>query len=338
MSAVAIRAADVSKHFGKVIALDRATFEVPRGIVFGFLGPNGAGKTTVIRLLLGLLRLDAGEATVLGYDVRTQNDSIRERTGALLEHDGLYKRLTAEQNLDFAGRIWRIPRSDRRRRIQELLTRLGLWDRRRDPVAEWSRGMTQKLAVARALLHRPELVFLDEPTAGLDPVAAAALRDDLEHLATDEGVTVFLTTHNLAEAERLCALIGIINKGRVVALGTPGELRDAVGSASVIIRGPTITPAHVAMLNTRSGVVSLTLIEGGVQLVLAPNAAIASIVRALIEHGADIEEVRRERPTLERTFLDLVADDGATGPAGPAEAAGATGTARAAGTSGTSPR
>jgi ABC-2 type transport system ATP-binding protein len=310
MTGVAIRAVAVSKQFGKVKALDHAAFEVPRGVVFGFLGPNGAGKTTVIRSLLGLLQLDGGDAAVLGFDVRTQSDSIRERTGALLEHDGLYKRLTAEQNLDFAGRVWRIPRAERRRRIQALLTRLGLWERRRDPVAEWSRGMTQKLAVARALLHRPELVFLDEPTAGLDPVAAAALRDDLEHLATEEGVTVFLTTHNLAEAERLCALIGIINKGRVVALGTPAELRDMVGSATVVIRGP-LSQAHVAMLNTRSGVTSLTIIEGGVQLTLAPTATIAPIVRSLVEHGADIEEVRREVPTLERIFLNLVADDGA---------------------------
>lgn len=315
MTGVAIRATDIAKQFGKVTALDHATFEVPRGIVFGFLGPNGAGKTTVIRTLLGLLRLDGGEGSVLGFDVATQSDSIRERTGALLEHDGLYKRLTAEQNLDFWGRVWRIPRAERRRRMETLLTRLGLWERRKDAVAEWSRGMKQKLAVARTLLHRPELVFLDEPTAGLDPVAAAALRDDLEHLASEEGVTVFLTTHNLAEAERLCARIGIINKGRVVALGTPAELRDAVGTPSIIIRGPSITPAHVAMLRTRAGIVNLTLLEDGVQLVLAPNATVTPLVRALIEHGAEIEEVRRERPTLERTFLDLIADDGQAGTA-----------------------
>ncbi|MGH7696790.1 MAG: ATP-binding cassette domain-containing protein [Gemmatimonadaceae bacterium] len=315
MTGVAIRATDIAKRFGKITALDHATFEVPRGIVFGFLGPNGAGKTTVIRTLLGLLRLDGGEAQVLGFDVASQSDSIRERTGALLEHDGLYKRLTAEQNLDFWGRVWRISRAERRRRMETLLTRLGLWERRKDAVAEWSRGMKQKLAVARTLLHRPELVFLDEPTAGLDPVAAAALRDDLEHLASEEGVTVFLTTHNLAEAERLCDRIGIINKGRVVALGTPAELRDAVGTASIIIRGPSITPAHVAMLRTRAGIVNLTLLENGVQLVLAPNATVTPLVRALIEHGAEIEEVRRERPTLERTFLDLIADDGQAGAA-----------------------
>ena len=306
---VAIRATDIAKNFGKVTALERATFEVPRGIVFGFLGPNGAGKTTVIRTLLGLLQLDGGEASVLGYDVSTRGDDIRQRTGALLEHDGLYKRLTAEQNLDFAGRVWRLPRNERRSRIESLLRRLGLWERRHDPVAEWSRGMTQKLAVARALLHRPELVFLDEPTAGLDPVAAAALRDDLQHLATEEGVTVFLTTHNLTEAEQLCERIAIINRGRVVALGTPGELRDAVAEPSIIIRGPAITESHVAMLRTRAGITGLTLIPNGVQIVLAPNARISTIIRALIEHGAEIEEVRRDRPTLERTFLELVADE-----------------------------
>ncbi|MEW5916863.1 MAG: ABC transporter ATP-binding protein [Gemmatimonadota bacterium] len=309
MSGIAIRAAGIRKTFGKVTALDGAAFEVPRGVIFGFLGPNGAGKTTVIRALLGLVRLDDGEASVLGFDVATQGDSIRERTGALLEHDGLYKRLTAEQNLDFAGRVWRLPRAERRNRIETLLTRLGLWERRTDPVAEWSRGMTQKLAVARALLHRPELVFLDEPTAGLDPVAAAALRDDLERLTAEEGVTVFLTTHNLGEAERLCAQIGIINKGRVVALGTPDQLRDAMAVNSVVIRGPNIAPSHIEMLSRRTGVTGVTIIESGVQLVLAPNAEIAPIVRALVQHGADIDEVRRVIPTLERTFLDLVSDD-----------------------------
>lgn len=309
MTGIAIRAAAIHKKFGKVTALDGAAFEVPRGIIFGFLGPNGAGKTTVIRTLLGLVKLDGGEASVLGFDVSSDSADIRARTGALLEHDGLYKRLTAEQNLDFAGRVWKLSRVERRARIETLLTRLGLWERRKDPVAEWSRGMTQKLAVARALLHRPELVFLDEPTAGLDPVAAAALRDDLERLAAEEGVTVFLTTHNLSEAERLCAQIGIINRGRVVALGTPAELRDAMATNSVVIRGPNISPSHIEMLNRRTGVTNLTIVEGGVQLVLAPNAEIAAIVRALVQHGADIDEVRRVVPSLERIFLDLVSED-----------------------------
>jgi ABC-2 type transport system ATP-binding protein len=146
---------------------------------------------------------------------------------ALLENHG-HERLTAEQNLDFAGRIWRMSSGERQARIRELLEQFGLWDRRREPAGKWSRGMKQKLAVARAVFHRPPLVFLDEPTAGLDPVASAALREDLASLAAGHGVTIFLTTHNLVEAERLCDLVGVIRRGRLAALGPPSSLRPTI--------------------------------------------------------------------------------------------------------------
>ena len=184
------------------------------GIVFGFLGPNGAGKTTTIHLLLGLLEPTQGQASVLGFDTRTQADDIRARIGALLEFAGLYERMTAEDNLDFYGRIYHMPAPERRARIKELLIHLDLWDRRKDQVGKWSRGMKQKLAVARALFHHPPLIFLDEPTAGFDPVAAAALRNDLASLVARKGVTVFLTTHNLTEAEKLCAQVSINSPGQ----------------------------------------------------------------------------------------------------------------------------
>ena len=193
----AIRSSGLTRDFGALRAVDSLSIEVPAGIVFGFLGPNGSGKTTTIRLLLGLLEPSAGRAEVLGHDVAREAAAIREKSGALLEHPGLYERMSAEDNLDFYGRVWRMPATSRRARIQELMTHLGLWDRRRELVGKWSRGMKQKLAVARTLLHRPALVFLDEPTAGLDPVAAAALRDDLSRIVAAEGATVFLTTHNL---------------------------------------------------------------------------------------------------------------------------------------------
>jgi len=165
----AIRAEKLTRVFGAVRALDGLDLEVPPGIVFGFLGPNGAGKTTTIRLLLGLLEPSGGRAAVLGLDTRSGADGIRDRSGALLEHHGLYERLSAEDNLAFYARAWRLSGDARRRRIRELLESLGLWERRAEPVGRWSRGMKQKLAVARALLHRPSLLFLDEPTAGLDP-------------------------------------------------------------------------------------------------------------------------------------------------------------------------
>src|ERR1700730_700544 len=192
----------LSRSFGTVKALDDLSLEVPAGIVFGFLGPNGAGKTTTIHLLLGLLEPTQGQARVLGFDTRTQANAIRARSGALLEFAGLYERMSAQDNLDLYGRIYRMPAPARQARIQELLTHLDLWERRKDQVGKWSRGMKQKLAVARALLHHPPLIFLDEPTAGFDPVAAATLHNDLANLVAREGVTVFLTTHNLTEKQK----------------------------------------------------------------------------------------------------------------------------------------
>src|SRR5215467_13411015 len=182
MSEAAIRTTGLTRAFGNVRAVDALTLEVPSGIIFGFLGANGAGKTTSINLLLGLLEPTAGRAEVLGFDTRRQGSAIRERTGALLEYSGLYERLSAEDNLDFYGRVWHLSTAERQERIKQLLTHVGLYERRHERVGTWSRGMKQKLAITRVLLHRPALIFLDEPTAGLDPVAAAGLRDDLERL------------------------------------------------------------------------------------------------------------------------------------------------------------
>ena len=176
----AIQTNQLSRSFGTLKAVDRLTLDVPRGTVFGFLGPNGSGKTTTIRLLLGLLDADIGQAQVLGFDIHKQADEVRARSGALLEHHGLYERLSAADNLDYYGRIWHMTKMEREARIRELLEPLGLYERCNEPIGRWSRGMKQKLAVARTLMHHPELVFLDEPTAGLDPVASAALREDLE--------------------------------------------------------------------------------------------------------------------------------------------------------------
>ncbi len=215
----------LSRSFGTITAIDDLSMDVPSGIVFGFLGPNGAGKTTTIHLLLGLLEPTQGSARVMGFDTRSQAHEIRTRCGALLEFSGLYERMSAEDNLDLFGRIYHMPLPERKARIKELLTHLDLWDRRKEKVGKWSRGMKQKLAVARALFHRPPLIFLDEPTAGFDPLAAAALHADLTSLVTHEGVTVFLNTHNLAEAEKLCAQVGVIREGKLLTIGNPDTLR-----------------------------------------------------------------------------------------------------------------
>lgn len=304
----AIVAEGLVRDFGRIRALDHLSLEVPAGIVFGFLGPNGAGKTTAIRAFLGLVELTAGSARVLGFDTRRESDRIRERSGALLEHNGIYERLTAAQNLDLAGRIWHLSASERQARTKELLTQFGLWDRRHEPAGKWSRGMKQKLAVARAVFHRPPLVFLDEPTAGLDPVASAALREDLASLAAGQGVTVFLTTHNLVEAERLCDLVGVIRRGKLAALGPPEALRP--GASSVVrVSAHGLGDAHLAAVRAIEGVADATLADGALQVRLQPGGSAAPVVAVLVGLGAGIEEVRRDRLSLEEAFLELVTDD-----------------------------
>jgi ABC-2 type transport system ATP-binding protein len=309
MTKYAIKTENLGRNFGSIRALDDLSIEVPTGSVFGFLGPNGAGKTTTIRILLGLLEPTQGRAQVVGFDTVRQADEIRTRSGALLEHNGLYERLSAENNLEFYGRIWRIPASERQARIRELLTNLDLWERRKEPVSNWSRGMKQKLAMARALFHRPTLLFLDEPTAGLDPSAAARLRDDLEKLVEIEGVTVFLNTHNLAEAERLCQQIGIIRRGKLVANGSPSELRARAGVPHLEIRGVGFTSDAIQELRRRKEVVSAELHNNSLTIQLREAGETAPLVSILVRSGVQVEEVIKAQSSLEEVFLSLVNED-----------------------------
>jgi ABC-2 type transport system ATP-binding protein len=306
MTTYAIKTENLGRNFGSIRALDDLSIEVPTGSVFGFLGPNGAGKTTTIRLLLGLLEPTQGGAQVVGFDTVRQADEIRTRSGALLEHNGLYERLSAENNLEFYGRVWRIPASERQARIRELLTNLDLWERRKEPVSNWSRGMKQKLAMARALFHRPSLLFLDEPTAGLDPSAAARLRDDLEKLVEIEGVTVFLNTHNLAEAERLCQQIGIIRDGKLMANGSPSELRARAGNPHLEIRGVGFTSDAIQELRRRKEVVSAKLHNNSLTIQLREAGETAPLVSILVRSGVQVEEVIKAQSSLEEVFLSLV--------------------------------
>ncbi len=309
MTELAIRTEQLTRDFATVRAVADLTLAVPAGTIFGFLGPNGAGKTTTIRLLLGLLEPTSGRAEVMGLDTRTQADKIRERTGALLEPAGLYERLSVEDNLEFYGRIWRLPASERQARIRELLTHLGLWERRKEITGTWSRGMQQKLAVARALLHRPALIFLDEPTAGLDPLAAAALRDDLAALAAREGVTVFLTTHNLAEAEKLCSQVSIIRQGKLLAAGPPHELRAQAGGPRVTISGRGFDEQVLAQLRAQPAVAAARLEHGQLLLELKQATDIAPLVSLIVSAGVAVEEVSKSQANLEEVFLSLVQEE-----------------------------
>ena len=303
---LAIHTEGLSRRFDGVTALDDLDLEVPIGSIFGFLGPNGAGKTTTIRLLLGLLEPSAGSGTVLGRDIRSRAPEIREQVGVLLENDGLYERLTARQNLDFFARVARLPRGDRDSRIRALLEEIDLWDRRDDPVADFSRGMKQKLALARAFLHRPSLLFLDEPTAGLDTPTAVGLRSELVSLAREEGVTVFLTTHNLLEAERVCDRVAVIRQGRLLAEGTPEAIRGGE-KRKLALTATGIRPGLVArLMNTEEVTGAHVDPEGRLVLDLAEGAATSSLIRMLVENDVEVSEARILAASLEETFLALV--------------------------------
>lgn len=302
----AIQTQHLTRSFGGLKAVDDISLEVPLGTVFGYLGPNGSGKTTTIRLLLGLLEPSAGQAQVLGLDIARQADAVRAASGALLEHTGLYERLSAEDNLDFYGRVWRMPAAQRQARIQELLEGIGLWKRRREPVGAWSRGMKQKLAVARTLLHNPRLIFLDEPTAGLDPLAAAALRDDLEALARQQGVTVFLTTHNLPEAEKLCQQVAVIRSGRLLMVGAPDELRMRTGSPRLEVVGRGFNPQVLVSLRGLPTVGQVQALEGHVEIELTDAARSSEVIQFLVAQGVEIEEARKGKASLEEAFLTLM--------------------------------
>ncbi|HEX6035052.1 MAG TPA: ABC transporter ATP-binding protein [Anaerolineales bacterium] len=224
MSTPVIQTSSLSRCFGETNAVDRLTLDVYAGEIFGFLGHNGAGKTTTVRLLNGVLEPTSGEAKVLGLDAQTEGPAVRARTGVLTETPSLDERLTARDNLSFYADLYNVPRSEVSERVDSLLTEFELAERADDKVGGYSKGMKQRLALARALLHKPDVLFLDEPTAALDPVAARHVHTLVETLARREGCTVFLCTHNLVEAQKLCDRVAVMQHGRLAALGTPSEL------------------------------------------------------------------------------------------------------------------
>jgi ABC-2 type transport system ATP-binding protein len=309
MSEYAVQTRGLTRDFSTVRAVDHLDMDIPHGILFGFLGPNGAGKTTTIHLLLGLLEVTEGSAQVLGLDVRSKADCIREQSGALLEHTGLYERLSAQENLEYFGRIANMSKGDRSARIRELLEKLDLYDRRNESVGKWSRGMKQKLAVARALMHHPRLLFLDEPTSGLDPISASALRDDLAMIAANEGTTVFLTTHNLTEAEKLCAQVAVIRQGKLLRVGSPDMLRTQEAAPRVEVVGTGFSESLLAALRTHPDVLSVELTNSHLIIETHPGVDTAPLVNLIVSNGASIEEVRKGKASLEEVFLTLMEEE-----------------------------
>ena len=235
-----IEARDLVKRFGKFTAVDHISFEVEAGVVFGFLGPNGAGKTTTIKMLTTVLSPSEGRLRVAGHDPVTEPLLVRRAFGIVFQDPSLDGELTAAENMELHGVLYRVPRAERRERVEALLRLVGLWERRDEYVKRFSGGMRRRLEIARALQHRPRILFLDEPTAGLDPQTRNQIWEFIRGLCRDEDVTVFFTTHYMEEAERVADQIAVIDHGRIVAQGTAAALRQETG-------GRTLEDAFIAL-------------------------------------------------------------------------------------------
>jgi ABC-2 type transport system ATP-binding protein len=296
----------LGRAFGDRWAVRDVSFEVQRGEVVGLLGPNGAGKTTTVRMLTALIRPTEGTAAVDGLDVQGDAEAVRSRVGILTETPGLYDRLSASANLDFFGRLYGLDPATRAERIEQYLRVFSLWERRDDAAATFSKGMRQKLAIARALLHDPSVVFLDEPTAALDPEAAFIVREAIETLR-EAGRTIVLATHNLDEADRLCDRIAFI-RGGLLRIDSPAALRGALGGGGLTVRlRGAATEEQLAAVREVAGVAAAESIDGVVRIGTDdPDGVAPSVVRALVAVGADIVELRPERTSLERIYFDVM--------------------------------
>ena len=294
---------NLTKSFGEITAIQGLSLAVNRGEVFGLLGPNGAGKTTTVRMLAALLVPTEGEAWVAGYQVGKNDQEIRLRIGLLPEAPGLYDSLNSEQNLAFFGEMYGI--IDMSSRIQRYLELLGLWNRRFEPVGTFSKGMRQKLAIARALLHEPEVLFLDEPTSGLDPQATRLVREFIEELRA-EGRTIILCTHNLEEADRLCDRVAVVS-GHLLALDAPAQLRRKLFGRQVVFHLAQASPQMAGVLKGLPGVDTVEVVDNKIVVsVEDPEKQNPTLVKALVENGAEIQFVGELRRRLEDVYLELM--------------------------------
>lgn len=299
----------LAKHFDGNVAVDDLNLSVKQGEIFALLGPNGAGKTTTVRMLACLVAPTSGEATVAGCVVGRDNEAIRALIGILTESPGLYEKLSAQQNLDYFGRLYGLSNAQRAEQVKRYLEMLGLWDRREEPVAGFSKGMKQKLAIARALLHEPKIVFLDEPTSALDPESAKVVRDFVAELKS-EGRTIFLCTHNLDEADRLADRIGVM-KQRLIQVDTPENLRRQLYGRHIVVRMRTISDEHMQSLKRLPFVKSAERKDRQLTVSLEdPEGMTPAVVRTLVEAGGEIQSVGEEKHSLEDVYLNLVGKNG----------------------------
>jgi ABC-2 type transport system ATP-binding protein len=304
-----IEVAGLAKQFRSLTAVHDLGFVVGDGEIFGILGPNGAGKTTTVRMLAGLIAPSAGRARINGHELGIDSQRIRGITGILTESPGLHDKLTARQNLAYYGRLYGLRGRTLREAVDRYLGIVGMGDAADRKVGGFSKGMRQKVAIARALLHEPEVLYLDEPTSALDPSAAKSIRDFVATLR-DAGRSIIVCTHNLDEAERLCDRIGIM-RGTLLEVDTPARLRRRNGTATVTVElvGARRPESFIDLMVDLPFVAAARAVDGALRVeVNDPRGDNPELVRALVEAGARIVAVREEAATLEQVYLDLVGE------------------------------
>lgn len=301
-----IKTENLTKKFDNILAVDRLTLEIGQGEVFGFLGPNGAGKTTTVRMLTSLIAPTAGSATVKGFDIIQDDQNVRRNVGILTETPGLYDRLSAWRNMTIFANLYEVDDIDGQ--VEKYLRMLGLWERRLDAAGTFSKGMKQKLAIARALLHEPQILFLDEPTSGLDPEAAKLVRDFIEDLS-GQGRTIFICTHNLDEADRLCDRIAVF-KSRLRVVDTPAGLRKQLYGRQVVFHLAEEADPYLTNVLELPFINHAEAIENKLLLALDnPEEKNPELIRTLVAANANIQFVGELRHSLEDIYLQLVNED-----------------------------
>jgi ABC-2 type transport system ATP-binding protein len=301
-----IEVSNLTKKFGDITAVDELTFHVDQGEVFGLLGPNGAGKTTTVRMLCCLISKTGGEAKIAGYDIGNEADSlkIRKMIGLVPDNVGLYEELSAYENLDHYGKLYECIPEERKENIAFFLKMMDLWDKKDQPVGDYSKGMKQKVAIARALIHNPELLILDEPTANLDPESSRVVRDFILQLKK-EGKTILLNTHNLDEAQRICDRIGIL-KTKLLAINTPDQLEKSIWGNKTVIQVASISASILtAVQNLKPK--DFRVEENKIIIDVAdPQAENPDFVQAIVSAGGQIQAVAQLNPGLEETYLKVI--------------------------------
>jgi ABC-2 type transport system ATP-binding protein len=301
----AIETDQLTRAFGPLVAVEGLTLEIPAGSVFGFLGPNGAGKTTTVRMLAALIAPTSGTATVAGHKLGVENQAIRRSVGILTETPGLYDRMSAFENLVYFGQLYDLEAGKASQQAQRYLRDMDLWERKDEKVGGFSKGMRQKLAIARAFLHEPPVVFLDEPTSGLDPEAARTVLNFIKTLRS-EGRTIVLTTHILPEADEMCDIICIF-KSQLIKVDTPERLRAGLFGKGVQVRLTTDAAGFVNATKALSFVKNVSVNNNTLSVELDdPDGQSPALVQALINAGAQIRSVEPISHSLEEVYLQLV--------------------------------